>query len=83
MKNKATRTRNQFKERTNTSSRETETEEDNRENTNQAELKDERTRYNCGTKGHKIKNCGSQLNILIVYKENLNIQELQSVMEGI
>ena len=39
--NKATRTENQFKERTNTSSRETETEKNIREKTNQTGIKDE------------------------------------------
>ena len=38
--NKVTRTENQFKERTHTSSRETETEENDRENTNQTGIKD-------------------------------------------
>ena len=55
--NKATRTRNQFKETTNKSSRETETEENDKEKTNQTGIKDERTCYACGKKGHKIKDC--------------------------
>ena len=38
--NKATRTENQFKERTNTSSRETEAEENDKEKTNQLGIKD-------------------------------------------
>ena len=55
--NKAARTRNQFKETTNKSSRETETEENDKEKTNQTGIKDERTCYACGKKGHKIKDC--------------------------
>ena len=61
--NKAARTGNHFKERTNTSSRGTETEENDREKTNQLEIKDERTCYACSTKWHKIKDCESKLNI--------------------
>ena len=53
--NKATRIGIQFKERTNTSSRKTETGENDREKTNQTGIKDEITCYACGTKGHKIK----------------------------
>ena len=48
--NKAARTGNHFKERTNKSSRGTETEENDREKTNQLEIKDERTCYACSTK---------------------------------
>ena len=56
IKNKATRTGNQFKERTNTSSREI-----NRKrpiNRNRQE-NTKRTYYTCGRKGHKIKDCES------------------------
>ena len=79
--NKATRTRNQFKERTNTSSRETETEENDREKTSQSVIKDEETCYTYGTKGHKIKDCESKLNIFITFKENLSPEELKRIME--
>ena len=79
--NKATRTRNQFKERTNTSSREKETEENDREKINQSGIKDERTCYTCGTKEHKIKDCESKLNIFITFKENLSSEELKRIME--
>ena len=48
--NKATRTGNQFNDRTNTSSRETETEENDRGKTNQSGKKDKRTCYTCGAK---------------------------------
>ena len=81
--NKATRTiqGDQFKERTNTSSRETETKENDSEKTNQSGITDERTCYACGTKGHKIKDCESKLNIFITFKENLNSEELKRMME--
>ena len=77
--NKATRTiqGDQFKERTNTSSRETETIENDSEKTNQSEITDERTCYACGTKGHKIKDCESNVNIFITFKENFNSEELK------
>ena len=78
--NKVTRTENQFKERTHTSSRETETEENDRENTNQTGIKDWRC-YACGTKGHKIKDYESKLNIYFAFKENLSPQELRKIME--
>ena len=39
-----------------------------------------RTCSSCGRKRHKIKDSESQLNILITYKENLKIQELQSII---
>ena len=69
--NKATRTiqGDQFKERTNTSSRETETEENDREKTNQSGIKDERACYTCGTKGHKIKDCKSNSILLLHLKK--------------
>ena len=81
--NKATRTTkgDRFKQRTNRSSRETETKENNSEKTNQSEIADERTCYACGTKGHKIKDCESKLNIFITFKENLNSEELKRIME--
>ena len=81
--NKATRTiqGDQFKERTNTSSRETETKENDSEKTNQSEITDERTCYACGTKGHKIKDCQSKVNIFITFKENLNSEELKRIIE--
>ena len=79
--NKARRTGNQFSDRTNTSSRETETEENNRKKTNQSGKKDKRTSYACGTKGHKIKDCENNLNIFITFKENLSSQEMRRIME--
>ena len=79
--NKATRTRNQFKERTNTSSRKTETEENDIEKNNQSQIKDERTCYACVTKGQKIKDCESKLNIFITFKETLSSQELKRMEE--
>ena len=79
--NKATRTRNQFKERTNTSSRKTETEENGTEKNNQSRIKDERKCYACVTKGQKIKDCESKLNIFITFKENLSSQELKRMEE--
>ena len=81
--NKATRTiqGDQFKERTNTSSRETEPKENDSEKTNQSGITDKRTCYACGTKGHKIKDCESKLNIFITFKENLNSEELKRIME--
>ena len=72
--NKATGTANKFKGRTHTSSRETETEEKDREKTNQTDIKDERTCHACGTKEHK-----SKLNI--TFKENLSSQDLRRIME--
>ena len=69
------------KERTNTSSREIETEENDSEKTNQSGIKDERTCYACGTKGNKIKDCESKLNIFITFKENLSTEELKIIME--
>ena len=48
--NKARRTGNQFSDRTNTSSRETETEGNHRGKTNQSGKKDKRTCYACGAK---------------------------------
>ena len=59
IKSKAKRTGNQFREKTNTSSRETETEENDRGKINQTGIKNERTCYTCGTKEHKIKDCES------------------------
>ena len=79
--NKARRTRHQFKERTNKSSRSIETEENDREKTNQWGIKDGRTCYACRTKGHRIKDCESKLNIFITFKENLTSQELKRIME--
>ena len=79
--NKVTISRNQFKHRTDTSSRETETEENDREKTNQSGIKDERTCYACGTKGHKIKDCESKLNIFITFKENSSSKELKRIIE--
>ena len=81
MTNKGTRTRNQFKERTNTSSREIETEENDKERANQSGIKDERTCYAYSTKGHKIKDCQNKLNIFITFKENLSSKELKRIME--
>ena len=74
--NKATGTANKLKGRTHISSRETETEEKDREKTNQTKIKDERTCYACGTKEHK-----SKLNIFITFKENLSSQDLRRIME--
>ena len=79
--NKARRTGNWFNERTHTSSRETETEENDREKTSQTGIKDEIICYACGTKGHKIKHCESKRNIYIISKENLSSQELRRIME--
>ena len=76
--NKATRTGNWFEERTNTSSRETETEENYREKTNQSGIKDKRTCYACATKGHKIKDCESKLNIFSTFKENLSSKRTEA-----
>lgn len=55
IKNKATRPENQFKQRTKTSSRNKETEENNREKIKQTGINDERTCYTYGIKGHRIK----------------------------
>ena len=68
--NKATRTiqGDQFNERTNTSSRETETEENDSEKTNQSGIKNKRTCYVCGTKGQKMKDCESKINIFNTFK---------------
>ena len=81
--NKAARTieGDQFKERTNASSRETETEENDSEKANQSRIKDERTCYACGTKGHKTKDCESKFNLFITFKENLSSEELKRIME--
>ena len=81
--NKATRTvqGNQFKERTNSSLRETETEGNDREKTKQTGIKDERTSYACDTKGHKINNCENELSNFITFKEHLNTKELKRIME--
>ena len=46
-------------------------------------IKDERTCYNFGTRGHKIKCCESQLSILIAYKENLKHTRTAVYHEGI
>ena len=78
---KETRTGNQFKERPNTSSRKIETLKNDREKTNQTELKNERTCYTCGTKRHKIKDCESKHNIFIAFRENLSSQELKRIIE--
>ena len=68
--NKATRTiqGDQFNERTNTSSRETETEENDSEKTNQSGIKNKRKCYVCGTKGRKVKDCESKTNIFNTFK---------------
>ena len=65
IKNKATRTGSQFKKGTNTSSREKQklSKEIPEKKNNQTGIKDERTCYTCGTKGRKIKDCESKLNI--------------------
>ena len=81
IKSKATRTRNQFKERADISSRETEIEENNRGKTNQTEKKHGKTCCTYGTKGHKIKECESELNFFMTCKEKLNTQELKSIIE--
>ena len=80
-KKKQKKTGNQFKDMTKTISRETETEENYRTKTNQTGTKDERTCYTCGTKGDKIRDCESKLNIFITFKENLSSQELNRIIE--
>ena len=71
---RATRTGNHFKKRTNSGSRERKTEENDREKTNQTGIKDERTCFAWGTKGHKIKDRDSKRNNFITYRENLDTQ---------
>ena len=78
--NKTTRTENGFKQRTHTSSKETETEGNDREKTNQTGTKDERTCY-AFCKGHKIKDCASKLIVSITFKENICSQGLKRIMK--
>ena len=66
---------------TNTSSRVTETAENDREKASQKGIKDERKCYACVTKGRKIKNCESKLSIFIVFKENLSTQKLKRIIK--
>ena len=78
---KATRTGNQSKERTKAGSKKIETEENDREKTNQIGIKDKRTCFSGGKKGHKTKDCESKLHIFIIYRGNLDTQELKGIKE--